>query len=105
MMDERIDTREGKIKHLKELLEIIFFNLGRIVMDLTQPIKEIEKIRLFEAIDFQISLAQNLLERISNYPAVLHSEKEKGELKELKKKIEAAKEVAKEIEKDEIEEL
>lgn len=105
MEGNSIKEKEEKIEHLRELLKIIFSNLGRIVMDLTQPIKDIDKIRLYKAVDLEISLARELLQRISDFSNFPLSEEEKEKVNEIKKKIESAAEIAKEVKEKEIEEV
>lgn len=103
---EKMDKiNEEKIKHLREIFKNIFSNLGRIIMDVTQPTKDIEKLKLFNATDFQISLARNLLESVNDVPDFLLSEEEKETINELRKKLESAEEVAKEVKEEEVEEV
>lgn len=103
MEEKSEEEKEQQIQHLRKVLESIFSNLGRIVMDVTRPINDIDKIKLFKAVDFQITLAKNLLDNIKEYPRL--SKEEKQQIEDLKKKIDSAVEVAKEVEKEELEEV
>lgn len=101
MSEELAKKRKEKINQLQEIMKNIFSNMGRVVMDIAPPQGEWKKKQLFEAIKFQISLARDLLERLKEeYPALLSPKEEREILKDLKKKVESAKEIAEELEKE-----
>lgn len=101
MIDELSKKRREKIGQLQEIMKRIFSNLGRVVMDIAPPQGEWKKKRLFDAIKFQISLSEDLLEHLKDeYPALLSPEQEKELLKDLRKKIDSAKEVAEELKQE-----